>query len=229
MKKTVIIILAIVAFAALFAVGLALTAPPTQAPSTSSTSNSGTGGGVGTAGGQSVGVTQPSMPPSLSVSSSTVSPTDTVSITTASGTPMTTRNFLDMTTTIKDLANQGYYSLSGPTNPAPIASSTSATSSETGASSAASAQATSSASFGGKQYLITYVGDSGYFIVSLLQEPIGAARKAAEADLMNQLGVSQDAMCNLNYMVAVPWSVNQVYSGMNLGFSFCPGAVVLPQ
>jgi hypothetical protein len=35
-------------------------------------------------------------------------------------------------------------------------------------------------------------------------------------------------MCGLNYTVSVPYSVNAIYSGSNLGFSFCPDAVVLP-
>jgi len=50
-----------------------------------------------------------------------------------------------------------------------------------------------------------------------------------ERDLMAKLGITEDAMCQLNYMVSVPYWVNEYYAGESLGFSFCPGATQLPQ
>ncbi|MHB8660699.1 MAG: hypothetical protein ACYC75_02030 [Minisyncoccota bacterium] len=78
-------------------------------------------------------------------------------------------------------------------------------------------------------YIITYISATHYFNIALMQEPIGTAREDAQQYLMAHLGITQDQMCRLDYMVSVPWRVNQIYSGENLGFSFCPGATVLPQ
>lgn len=78
-------------------------------------------------------------------------------------------------------------------------------------------------------YVITYISATQYFNVALLQEPIGPVRKDAEQYLMTRLGISQNQMCQLDYMVSVPDRVNSQYSGINLGFSFCPGATVLPE
>jgi len=46
--------------------------------------------------------------------------------------------------------------------------------------------------------------------------------------LLQQLGISEQDACRLRYSVSVPFSVNPLYSGKNLGFSFCPGATPLP-
>ncbi len=78
-------------------------------------------------------------------------------------------------------------------------------------------------------YVITYIRDTQYFNCTLLQEPIGPVREEMQQYLMTHLGVTQEQMCQLNYMVSVPDRVNSSYSGENLGFSFCPGAVVLPK
>jgi hypothetical protein len=77
-------------------------------------------------------------------------------------------------------------------------------------------------------YLISYISATQYFNIALLQEPLGAIRSDAEQFLMTDLGISQDEMCRINYMVSVPDRVNSLYAGKNLGFSFCPGAVKLP-
>lgn len=78
-------------------------------------------------------------------------------------------------------------------------------------------------------YTITYISETQYFNVALLQEPIGIIRKEAQQYFMARLGISQDQMCRLNYMVSVPNRVNSQFSGRNLGFSFCPGATKLPE
>lgn len=78
-------------------------------------------------------------------------------------------------------------------------------------------------------YLIEYINATQYFNIALLQEPIGSTRSEMEQYLMAHLGITQDQACRLNYMVSVPNRVNSAFSGRNLGFSFCPGAAVLPQ
>lgn len=77
-------------------------------------------------------------------------------------------------------------------------------------------------------YSTVYFAKDQSFVVSLLQEPLGSNRLAAEEALQKQLGIDQGAMCQLNYLVGVPAAVNETYAGKNLGFSFCPGATELP-
>lgn len=77
-------------------------------------------------------------------------------------------------------------------------------------------------------YLISYTEDGSHFNITILKEPIGATRQEAEASLKARLLVDEQALCGLNYTVAVPYAINSVYAGINLGFSFCPGAVALP-
>jgi hypothetical protein len=78
-------------------------------------------------------------------------------------------------------------------------------------------------------YIIEYIASTHYFNIALLQEPIGMTREAMQRYLMAHLGMSQDQMCKLDYMVSVPAAVNEHFSGMNVGFSFCPKATILPQ
>lgn len=78
-------------------------------------------------------------------------------------------------------------------------------------------------------YAITYISDTNYFNIALLQEPIGPVRKDAEQYLMAHLGITAEKMCQLDYMVSVPEWVNSQFAGKSLGFSFCPGAVTLPK
>ncbi len=78
-------------------------------------------------------------------------------------------------------------------------------------------------------FSIGYIRSTQYFNITLLQEPIGPVRTEMEHYLMTKLGIPQSQMCQLNYSVGVPNYVNTQFSGMNLGFSFCPGATKLPQ
>ena len=78
-------------------------------------------------------------------------------------------------------------------------------------------------------YIIEYIAETHYFNISLLSEPIGELRQEAEQYLMTRLGITQDQMCQLDYMVSVPDRVNSYYSGKSLGFSFCQGATALPR
>lgn len=78
------------------------------------------------------------------------------------------------------------------------------------------------------RYHIEYIAETQYFNIALLQEPLGASRRAAEARLLSLLGISKDDLCKLAYFVSTPNSVSQQYAGTNLGFSFCANAVPLP-
>lgn len=78
-------------------------------------------------------------------------------------------------------------------------------------------------------YIIAYESDTQSFNIALLQEPIGPMREEMQQYLMTHLGITQDQMCRLSYMVSVPDRVSSRYAGRNLGFSFCPGATALPK
>jgi hypothetical protein len=77
-------------------------------------------------------------------------------------------------------------------------------------------------------YIIEYIASTRAFNISLLSEPIGAARSQAEEYLLNALGISKADACRLDYMISTPYWVNSTFSGENLGFSFCSGATKLP-
>ena len=78
-------------------------------------------------------------------------------------------------------------------------------------------------------YVIAYVESTQMFNIALLREPIGSMRNEAEKELMERLGVSKSQMCLLKYTVSAPSWVNATYAGVDLRFSFCPGAVKLPR
>ncbi|MDR3548885.1 MAG: hypothetical protein P4M11_11595 [Candidatus Pacebacteria bacterium] len=77
-------------------------------------------------------------------------------------------------------------------------------------------------------FQILYYPDQSYFIVSLFTEPLGATRLAAESALRTTLGLSNSQLCQLNIQVETTSDVSDVYSGHDLGLSFCSGAVQLP-
>lgn len=113
-----------------------------------------------------------------------------------------TNDFLTSPDTYQDPVNAGYYSLGNPINQT----------------------ATSTT-----PYLIMYIESTRFFTIELVQEPIGEARTQTELYLEQRLGLSPSDLCKLNYTLSVPVSVSQEYAGKNLGFSFCPGATVLPK
>jgi hypothetical protein len=78
-------------------------------------------------------------------------------------------------------------------------------------------------------YTITYNSSTDYFNITLLTEPVGKTRAVAEQYLQSKLHIPNDQMCRLKYAVSVPNRVNTVYSSINLGFSYCRGATMLPQ
>lgn len=75
---------------------------------------------------------------------------------------------------------------------------------------------------------IVYFVDEDAFAIGLTAEPLGEARKSAEQFLLKTLGISQEALCALDYFVTTDVEVSEQYAGADLGFSFCPDAVKLP-
>ena len=122
----------------------------------------------------------------------------------SSGDTLFVNNFLENADTYSDPVNPGYYSLGYPLNQT-----------TTGTSS--------------PPYLIMYIKTTQFFTIELLQEPIGETRTQVELFLEQRLGLTQNDLCELNYTISAPVSVSQEYAGRNLGFSFCPGATVLPK
>lgn len=78
------------------------------------------------------------------------------------------------------------------------------------------------------EYHIVYFSQDRYFVIALLQEPLGKARLDAEQFLQNTLGINKTAMCAMKYYLSTQADTNANYAGKNLLFSFCPGATPLP-
>lgn len=78
-------------------------------------------------------------------------------------------------------------------------------------------------------FQILYYPQNSGILISLLSEPIGPVRLAAENALRITLGLSDSQLCTLTIEVRTTLSVNTTYSGRDLGLSFCPGATPLPQ
>lgn len=147
--------------------------------------------------------------PSLPSSNATSSAVQTMSIANQVGT-VVTNDFINNGITIPDPSNPGNYLLAG--NFGCVADATT------------HCQAAPADNFS-----VYYNGTPNSFTITLTQEPMGQARLDMEQFMLRTLGVTQSEMCNLNYYVGVRSSLNEQYSGENLGFSFCPGATALPQ
>lgn len=63
--------------------------------------------------------------------------------------------------------------------------------------------------------------------ISLQTEPLLLARSMAEEALLARLNLSKEVICTLKINVTVPAQVNEQYSGINLGLSFCPNSIPL--
>jgi hypothetical protein len=132
-------------------------------------------------------------------------PKSSLSIKTPSGGVLQVKNFLEDDATVSDPHNEGYYYLG---NHYPF-------------------EVVENDIIEQPEYTITYIAETQYFNIVLLREPLRTTRKNAEQYLIEQLGVRSEELCQIDYMVGVPYYINQYYSGMNLGFSFCPGSVPL--
>jgi hypothetical protein len=131
-------------------------------------------------------------------------------ITTYGGNTVLARDFIHNGTTINDTANSGRYLLAGNLGYC--------------TSDPKQCQAVPA-----KNFSVYYDSTAQSFIITLTEEPIGQARLDAEQFLLTTLGLTQSQMCSLNYLVGVTKYVSEQYAGKNLGFSFCPGATVLPK
>lgn len=76
-------------------------------------------------------------------------------------------------------------------------------------------------------YSLVYTVSDSSFTIALTSEPLAAARTAAEAGLLQALGISRADACRLNVSVYVPVSIDAERAGINFGLSFCPGAAAL--
>lgn len=130
-----------------------------------------------------------------------------ISISGTDGAPITTANFIVAKNTVKDAQNDGqYYIVQSSTSCYPDCTEKNIN----------------------VPYDILFNTADNSFTISILAEPLGSARIAAEQYLMDTLKISREDMCKLNYVVSTTSHVNATYGGTNLGFSFCPGAVKLP-
>jgi len=201
MNKTLIISIGVVVIIGLVALAYWLTGPVSQ-PTTVTNTSSGQNVGLPVVGqaGQNTTVTVPK-------TTATSTSVTTMLVAAANGGTVQTSNFINDSTTAKDPINPGYYYLGYHVNegvPDTTATDT-------------------------PPYVIEYISATQYFNIALLQEPIGSVREEAQQYLIARLGISQDQLCRLNYMVSVPNYVNSQFTGRNLGFSFCTGATVLPK
>ncbi len=78
-------------------------------------------------------------------------------------------------------------------------------------------------------FKVSYNSKTNFFTIVLLKEPLGAVRLAAEQFVSSRLSIVGQQACGLHYSIGAPYWVNTLYDSKNLGFSFCPGATVLPQ
>ncbi len=157
------------------------------------------------------GSVSPTSGPTPPSSSGTLSPTvQKIALTIQNGGTVVANDFIHNGVTIPDKANKGRYLLAGNlgyclSNPQQC-------------------QAASSTNFS-----VYYNSTQQSFLITLTKEPIGQARLDMEQFLSTTLGLTEQQMCSLNYLVGVTVYVNPQYAGKNLGFSFCPGATALPK
>jgi len=165
---------------------------------------------------QPSGHTPVTLPVSTSTSVGSVVPGDTpippgeISVRVQDGKSIVVNDFIHNGVTVADTINPGRYLLAGNLGYCYPDS--------------AQCQAASTTNF-----IVFYNSKPQSFTIALTEEPVGKARLAMEQFMLKTLGISQQQLCALNYSVGVTRYVNEQYTAKNLGFSFCPGAVVLPQ
>jgi hypothetical protein len=131
-----------------------------------------------------------------------------VTFTGQASTTITTKDFINNGLTVPDVENKGNYLLAGslgyclPNMKCTAGSQT--------------------------KFNIFYDSTEQFFTIALLTEPLGQSRKDAQSFLQNDLGLTEQQLCNLKYFVGTTYFVNESYAGNNLGFSFCSGATELP-
>ena len=79
------------------------------------------------------------------------------------------------------------------------------------------------------QYDIFYNASTMSGFITLYNEhSLQTARALAERTLSRILWVPHSTLCDLNVSVYTNQFVNPAFSGLNLGFTDCPGSIVLP-
>lgn len=136
-------------------------------------------------------------------------PAVTFEIMDSAGKPIRVREFLKDETVLLDKANPGTYLIAGNLGSC--------------VNDPAKCQAGPEVPFN-----IYYEAGPQAFTIALITEPLGVNRAEAERALQDRLGIPRGDMCRLNYYVSTSVYVNEQYAGKNLGFSFCPGATILP-
>lgn len=206
-KRILLIVGGFILFAILFAVAWILTAPPetTTSEPAIETPNAGSFFPVS----QSTGGPDTGSIPVVNTSGHEKPATSTsITLATKDGGALVANNFLNNSSTTPDQVNEGRYLLAG----------TLEYCEDDPACHAADADG----------YSISYESGFDLFTISLNREPLGEVRYAAETHLERILGIDAKGMCRLKYLVGTTVYINEDYAGKNLGFSFCPGAVILP-
>lgn len=133
-----------------------------------------------------------------------------ISFDTPSGATITVSDFIHNNETVPDTANPGSYVLAGDLG-------------------YCLADGTCPKGASVTDFSVSYDEKTHFFNIILLAEPLGTSRLNAEQFVESRLGISGQQACSLNYYVGTPYWVNSNYDNKNLGFSFCPGATVLPK
>jgi hypothetical protein len=71
------------------------------------------------------------------------------------------------------------------------------------------------------QYSIIYYTQEQTFSITINAQPVQAARDAAEAALLQKLGITKTQACSLTVTTYVPYDVDQNLAGQDYGLSFC--------
>ena len=77
-------------------------------------------------------------------------------------------------------------------------------------------------------YAIYYFEPNGSLSVQLFKEPLGLSRSFAEQQLRTIFDLTDEELCELRIEVSVHEMVSPEYSRNNLGLSFCPNGLALP-
>lgn len=80
-----------------------------------------------------------------------------------------------------------------------------------------------------ENYILEYFPENHTFNITLLGNNLRESRITAEQELLRQFSITQEQACSLKVMVGTIVSVSQEFSGRQLGLSFCPGRVDLPE
>ena len=153
--------------------------------------------------------------PEITFPTSTTSPSTgerpmtTITIPARDGTPVTVLDFTARETTIEDVQNPGVLYVAGSPEYCLI---------DGGCPKGADVDGVH----------VLYNANDQSFTVALLDEPLSEVRRSAEQFLLLALGVREAELCTLDYYIGTDRGVSENYAGTNLGFSFCPGSVVLP-